>query len=346
MPLPTSAPLRDHHEQSQPQFTKARVSGYHVTADRPMLSTNGLPHQSSTLDEALFGEFRSVIYRHSGIFFEDNKRYLLESRLMQRMQAVGLSSFDAYRKYLMSPAGSSELHALTNAVTINETFFFRHPAHLELLEKRLLPELARIRAGNLAPRVRIWSAACSSGDEPYSIALLIRDRVQPLFPRIVFEIVATDIDSSVLATAQQATYAPYAVRNVPPHLLDRYFERNGDRFVLDPRIRDMVRFRQMNLTDDLAMQSMRGFDVVLCANVLIYFDIAAKRRTLNNIHNAMNTDGYLFIGFSETLFGVADAFVAERHDKILVYRRADQPVQHNGATTSLPFSHESTSFLK
>jgi chemotaxis protein methyltransferase CheR len=310
-----------------------------------MLYSNGNSRQLAALDDALFSEFRSVIYRHSGIYFEDNKRYLLESRLVQRLQALGSSSFEAYRNFLTSPAGAQELHALTNAVTINETYFFRHPTHLELLEKTIVPQLARIRNGTVSPRIRIWSAACSSGDEPYSIALLVRDKLQPMFPRIVFEIVGTDIDSAILTAANQASYAAYAVRNVPDPLLARYFEREGDRYVLDPRVRELVRFRQLNLIDDAAMQSMRGFDVVFCANVLIYFDIEAKRRAISLMHGAMNPDSYLFVGFSETLFGVADSFVAERFDKTLVYRRTVKPVNgHASVMADIPsYSNESTS---
>jgi chemotaxis protein methyltransferase CheR len=298
-----------------------------------MLNQNGNSHQLSGLDQALFREFRSAIYSHSGIYFEDNKRYLLESRLSQRMQALGLQTFEAYRNLLSSPTGTAELHSLTNAVTINETFFFRHPTHLELLEKQILPQLARARANTLSPRVRIWSAACSSGDEPYSIALLIRDRIQPLYPRTVFEVVGTDIDSTILAAAQKATFAPYAVRNIPPPLLDRYFDRQGDRYILDPRVRDLVRFKQLNLNDEAAMLSMRGFDIAICANVLIYFDVAAKKRALKALHSALNPDGFLFIGFSETLFGVSDSFVAERIEKTLVYRRSDRPTNGHALIT-------------
>lgn len=289
-----------------------------------MLNQNGNSRQIGGLDEVLFREFRSAVYSHSGIHFEDNKQYLLESRLAQRMQALGLHSFEAYRNLLFSRNGTAELHALINAVTINETFFFRHPTHLDLLEKQILPQLARARAASVSPRIRIWSAACSSGDEPYSIALLIRDRIQPLYPRIVFEVVGTDIDSTILAAAKQATYAPYAVRNIPAPLLAKYFDRQGDRYVLDPGVRNLVRFKQLNLNDKGAMTSMRGFDVIVCANVLIYFDADAKKRTLQALHSALNPDGYLFIGFSETLFGTADSFVAERIDKTLVYRRADR----------------------
>lgn len=309
-----------------------------------MMHSNGHSNGSPVLACEQFEEFRSIIYRHSGIHFDENKRYLLESRLLQRMNALRAPTFEKYRKHLSSTDGASELHALTNAVTINETFFFRHPAHLDLLEHQIIPKLVQRRTESAYPRIRIWSAACSSGDEPYSIALMIRDRLQPRFPRVLFEVVASDINGAILASAQRATYAPYAVRNVPPALLERYFSRDGDRYILDPTVRDLVRFRQLNLNDDAAMRSMRGFDVVFCANVLIYFDAEAKRRALANLHSTLQSDGYLFIGFSETLFGVSDAFVAERFDKALVYRRSDRPdsaVTH-GMTATLSLSNEAS----
>jgi chemotaxis protein methyltransferase CheR len=282
-----------------------------------------------SLDKDRFEEFRGIIYRHSGIFFEENKRYLLESRLLQRMQVHKTRSFADYREMLVSSPGAVELHELMNAVTINETYFFRHPEHLHILEHHVIPSIVARQEGRDIQRVRIWSAACSSGDEAYTIAILIRDRLQPRYPRVVFEIVGSDIDSSILAAARRATYAPYAVRNVPEELLQRHFTREGDRYLLKPAVRELVRFRQLNLNDDAAMRNMRSFDVIFCANVLIYFDTSSKRQVIEHLRTALNPDGHLFVGFSETLFGVTDAFVGQRYDKSIVYRPA--PRNGNGA---------------
>ena len=216
-----------------------------------------------------------------------------------------------------------ELNVLVNAVTINETFFNRHPMQLEVMEKHLIPELIRKRSETGAPNIRIWSAACSSGDEAYSIAIMIREKIQPLYPKATFEIVGTDIDTDILDAAERAVYAPYAVRTLPESTVKSYFKLQNDRYVLRDSIRKMVRFKKLNLTDPLGMRSMQNFDVIVCANVLIYFDTDAKRRTLDLLHQSLRPDGYLFIGFSETLFGVTDRFSPVRYERSMVYRRAD-----------------------
>ncbi|MFW5972934.1 MAG: CheR family methyltransferase [Bacteroidota bacterium] len=287
------------------------------------------PHdnRSSSPPEGLTGSsfetIRKMIYDYCGIYFEDNKRYLLESRVHQRMQVIKTRSYDDYVATLRREGVTGELGILVEAVTINETYFFRHPAQIELLEQHLLPELILRKQASSLPRIRIWSAACSSGDEIFSVAMMIRERLQPQFPRTTFELIGTDIDAKILTAAQRGSYAAYAVRNVPESLLKKYFTSHGDRWLLDRSIRDMVRFRKLNLSDRLAMRSMQAFDVILCANVLIYFDADAKRRVLDALHDSLSPEGYLFIGFSETLYGVTPRFIPVKYDRSLVYRRAD-----------------------
>lgn len=264
-----------------------------------------------------------MIHDYCGIYFEDNKRYLLESRVHQRMQSARVRSYDDYLRLLGRGGADGELSVLVNAVTINETYFFRHPAQLELMEQHLIPDLIRKKEAAGIPRVRIWSAACSSGDEAYSLALLVRDRLHPRFPRAMIEIVATDIDTTILQSARRATYSEYAVRNVPEDLLEKYFTRQEGRYVLDRTVRDMVRFRRLNLIDAEAMQSVTGFDIILCANVLIYFDASARRRVLDLLHRSLMPHGYLFVGFSETLYGISHRFTPVRHDRTVVYMRDD-----------------------
>lgn len=271
----------------------------------------------------VFEALRQLIYDHSGIYFEDNKRYLLESRVNQRMRALGCRSDEEYLDRVRREGTMGELTVLVNAVTINETFFNRHPMQLEVMVKHLLPELIRKRSQTGAPNIRIWSAACSSGDEAYSIAIMIREKIQPLYPKATFEIVGTDIDSDILASAERAVYAPYAVRTLPEATLKAYFKLQNERYVLNDSIRRMVTFKKLNLADPLAMRSMQNFDIIVCANVLIYFDAEAKRRTLDLLHQGLRPDGYLFIGFSETLYGVTDRFNPVRYERSMVYRRTD-----------------------
>ena len=180
-------------------------------------------HNEHELALDVFDTIRSMIRDYCGIYFEDNKRYLLESRVYQRMQATRIQTGEDYVRLLRNGGDVGELHSLVNAITINETYFFRHPTHLDLLVSRLIPEIIRRKSKAGIPRVRIWSAACSSGDEAYSLAILVRARLQPLFPRAVIEIVATDIDTSILQLARRARYSEYAVRNIPSEYLERFF---------------------------------------------------------------------------------------------------------------------------
>lgn len=280
-----------------------------------------------SLSSDAFHAIRSVIHDFCGIYFEDNKQYLLESRVFLRMQAVRVRSTDEYLRLLHGDGEGGELSALVNAVTNNETYFFRHPAHLKLLAESIIPEIIRRKTEVGIPRVRIWSAACSSGDEAYSLAILVREKLQPRFPRAMIEIVATDIDTNVLQSARRARYSDYAVRNVPPEYLDRYFTLEDGRFILDRTVREMVRFKQLNLLDKGSMQRMNAFDIILCANVLIYFDVSARRHVLDLLHQSLDPGGYLFVGFSETLYGMSERFVPVRHDRSMFYIRNDEDAE-------------------
>ncbi len=277
---------------------------------------------SSALSTEMFGVLRAFVYEKTGIYFQDNKQYLLESRVGQRLRALGMRDFTAYFNFVRNGGAFQELPLLINAVTINETFFFRNPPQFEVLEQEVLPALLARRASEGKRRIKIWSAACSTGDEPYTLAILIKERLLPKYPGVQFEIVGTDINTEVLETARAGVYGPYAVRSVPPHYLNRYFTAQGARYTLAPEVRRMVSFQQMNLVDRNAMARMRDVDVILCANVLIYFDQAAKQQAVTGFYSSLNPGGYLLVGFSETLYGVTQAFLPVRLNKTIAYQKA------------------------
>lgn len=276
---------------------------------------------TSSLSRRTFDELRAFIYDQTGIYFRDNKRYLLESQVGRRLKKLGLSSFEQYVELVQNGRRRTELPALVNAITINETFFFRHPKQYEAIAEEVIPDVIARRDGQRP--VRIWSAACSTGDEPYTIALLIKDKVQRRFPGTPFEILGTDINTEVLKTAREGMYSDYAVRNVPPAYLDKYFTSQGDRYVLSPALREMVRFEHLNLTDRHAINRFRNFDIILCANVLIYFDDETKQRVISNLYNSLRPGGYLFVGTSETLHGVTQAFHPVRINDTIAYKKED-----------------------
>ena len=275
----------------------------------------------SGLPEDVFQRLRSFIYAKTGIYFQDNKRYLLESRVGRRIAALGLPDYEAYLRHVERVSGARELPHLFNEITINETYFFRNPPQFEVLERQLLPELAEARLRDGRRRVRIWSAASSTGDEPYTLALLIKERLQPRFPGVQFEIVGTDINTDVIDVARAGIYGSYAVRNIPPAMLKRHFRQEGDRFHLSDAIKRYVTFQNLNLMDRAGMMRMRSIDVILCANVLIYFDAQSKQQVVSSLYNSLNPGGYLLVGFSETLYGVTQALQPVRFEKTIAYKR-------------------------
>ena len=274
----------------------------------------------ASLSRQTFNRLRDLVREHAGIDFPDEKRYLLESRVKPRLLAQEVPDFETYADRL-EQGDTREIARLVNAVTINETAFFRHPSQFEALEDTILPELVRLHQQERSGPMRLWSAACSAGDEAYSLAILIRDTIGPRHPRMEYEIVGTDIDTEVLEEARAGRYRKRSVRNVPPAYLRDYFDRSGEAFVVDPAIRDMVEFRPLNLTDAQDMRRMRNFDLIMCANVLIYFNETSKKNVLQGLYRSLRPGGYLFVGGSEALGELDVPLEPVRHEGALAYRR-------------------------
>ncbi|MCS3696402.1 CheR family methyltransferase [Salinibacter ruber] len=274
----------------------------------------------ASLSRQTFNRLRDLVREHAGIDFPDEKRYLLESRVKPRLMAQEVPDFETYADRL-EQGDTREIARLVNAVTINETAFFRHPSQFEALEDTILPELVRLHQQERSGPMRLWSAACSAGDEAYSLAILIRETIEPRHPRMDYEIVGTDIDTAVLEEARAGRYRKRSVRNVPPAYLRDYFDRSGEAFVVDPAIRDMVEFRPLNLTDAQDMRRMRNVDLIMCANVLIYFNETSKKNVLQGLYRSLRPGGYLFVGGSEALGELDVPLEPVRHEGALAYRR-------------------------
>lgn len=275
-----------------------------------------------TLNDKAFENWRKYIYDLCGIYFQDNKKYLLESRLQKRINFLGLDSFDAYLDYIKyHPSRSNELRYLYEAITINETFFFRNQPQLDALVSSVIPDILNSSNKLNRNKIRIWSAASSSGEEAYSIAMTLMDLVKPKYPQIEFEIVGTDINLAMIETARRGIYREYSIRNTPPYYLKKYFKISGNTYEVDQNIRNMVTFKTLNLYDDISMKSMINFDIIYCANVLIYFDLKSKVRVVSHLYNSLYKGGYLFIGYSETLHGISKAFKLVSYPKTIGYKK-------------------------
>lgn len=272
---------------------------------------------------SLFQDIRKYIYDSTGIYFQDNKKYLLESRLQRRITFLGLKSYEEYFLILKSGGSSfsEEKKYFYEAITINETFFFRNQPQLDALASHIFPDILARRTVINRNKVRIWSAASSSGEEAYSIAMVFQDIIKPKYPNVEIEIIGTDISTAIVDTANNGIYKDYSIRNTPPYYLKKYFKSNNGLYEVVPEIKRMATFKILNLYDDFMMKTMMNFDIIFCANVLIYFDTASKIKVVNHLYNALNRGGYLFIGYSETLQGISKAFNLVSFPKTVGYKK-------------------------
>ncbi len=267
------------------------------------------------LSEGTFRELRDFIYRHSGIYINDTKKYLIENRLQRRVLEKHLGSFEDYLYLIKYSGNGTELSELLDAITTNETYFFREPQHFEIIMNILLQE--RLKAG--ASRIRIWSAACSTGEEPYTIAMLLHERGETYRKRV--EIYGTDICNRALQSAREGLYSSYSVRNLPKEYLKKYFTPENGNYRLSEEIKQMVRFMRANIVKPQETRSLRGIDIILCRNVLIYFDDKAKKTAVSGLYDSLNPGGVLMVGASETLHNITRAFRPEVHNRTVLYRK-------------------------
>ena len=250
-------------------------------------------------------EFLATLLRNrSGLVLTVDKAYLLESRLMPVARKYGHKDLDELVPVLRGANNQELLRDITEAMTTNESLFFRDMKPFDQLRDLIIPGLLKNRASKR--QLRIWCAACSSGQEPYSIAMLMKEAASQLTGWRI-EIVATDISVEMLEKAKAGIYTQFEVqRGLPVKLLVKYFVQNGDKWTIDPSVRSMVDFREFNLLDNPS--SLGEFDIVFCRNVLIYFDQDLKRQVLEKVSNLIPNDGVLYLGGAETVLGVTDRF--------------------------------------
>ncbi|HON77083.1 MAG TPA: CheR family methyltransferase [Spirochaetota bacterium] len=258
------------------------------------------------LTEEEFRQFAKLIYTESGIFLKDTKITLLSNRLRKRLQALNLDSFTDYYEYIGKLSDKSkEIEALIDVVSTNETYFFRNERQFDALMEHCFKDIAEKKKG--VKKLRIWSAGCSTGEEPYTIAICVLEN-RHLFEGWSIEIVATDIAPSVLDFARKGEYSGRRIEKVPPALLQKYFTQNKDYpelYTVKDEVKKIVSFRYLNLFKTPYPENM---DVVFCRNVMIYFDKEHQRKLISGFFNVLLKTGYLFIGHSETLHSISEDF--------------------------------------
>jgi chemotaxis protein methyltransferase CheR len=252
---------------------------------------------------------RDLIYQVAGIFHPDNKLRLLYDRCSRRMKELKTNSLREYLECLtVKPIRQAELVALLNEITIGETCFFRNQPQLDALRQIALPKILEAKAKIPLRRLRIWSAGCSTGEEPYTLSMLLNEETAKQLKDWTVEIQATDLNERSLAHAKSGVYGNYSTRNLTPLYRQKYFSPVAEQLQVQPLARANITFNRLNLSDDSRMIFMKSLDVIFCCNVLIYFDLASKRRVIQHFYNNLLPHGYLFLGHSESLYGVSDDF--------------------------------------
>jgi len=268
-------------------------------------------------------EFRllaSFIYEHAGLYFDEASRFLLESRLQNRLKEHHFNSFLKYYHYLLYHQDRlSELNTMVDIVTTNETYFYREKNQLDAFAQEILPELARRNAKK--KRLRVWSAGCSTGEEPYTLAILCSE--SGLFDDTwEVDIIGTDISQRVLKTARKAVFSQSSFRATEEIPINRYFNPTDDgKYALDDSIRKMVHFGHLNLMDDKMMGLIRECDIIMCRNVIIYFDKTAKAKAVNSFFRKLVPGGYLLLGHSESLMNITTVFKLKHLTRVMVYQK-------------------------
>jgi chemotaxis protein methyltransferase CheR len=270
------------------------------------------------ITELQFRQLCEFLYRETGLTYNEAKRYYLERRVLDRMMAVCVTNFGDYFYHLRS-RGTGELENFINAVTVNETYFYREDYQLHCLTRHLLPE--RLAAARARPGIRIWSLPCATGEEPFSIAIWLLEN-WPEVDSHEIEIIGSDIDTKVLEAARGGVYGKRALMRLEAPLVERYFEPVDDenwRIIDD--LRGSVQFSSANAVEPADTSRFGRFDVIFCRNMLIYFDDASRRLAAENLYEALLPGGYLCLGHAESMSRISSLFEICRYDDIIVYRR-------------------------
>jgi len=271
------------------------------------------------LPDDVFRLLRDQIYKRSGIWFNDASKYLLQKRLSPRARELNFDSFQKYFYFLQyDPRADAEFDQIFDLVTTNETYFFREPQQLQAFIEEIIPDVLSRKS---VKKVRIWSAGCSSGEEPYSIAILLQEA--GWYEHAAFEIFASDINQQVLSKARKGQYRENAFRATDSKLREKYFTREADNnsWRVSDEIRNRISFGRLNLYDEARVSLLGHLDVVFCRNVIIYFDDSSKKVVVNNFYNRLVDGGYLLLGHSESLISLSAQFKLRHLKNDMVYQR-------------------------
>ncbi len=274
------------------------------------------------VSDAEFVQLRDFIYQQSGIFIAENRKYLVENRLSNRIKDLNLKTFGEYYYYLRFDANrKEEMTKLFEVITTNETSFYRNPPQLKVFQEKILPAtLEEIRKKGLK-KLRIWSAGCSTGEEPYTLAMILHEVLKTEISQWDIKIIANDLSEAVLKAARQGRYSEYALRTTPKDIIDKYFVKKDNVYDVQTKLKPLINFAPINLSDRLMLKRNERSHIIFCRNVIIYFDDDMKRQVIESFYDNLLPGGCMFIGHSESLHNISRTFKPEHHVGTIVYRK-------------------------
>ncbi|MEW6052230.1 MAG: protein-glutamate O-methyltransferase CheR [Nitrospirota bacterium] len=277
------------------------------------------------LEDDVFRLLRDFIRDYCGIFFDDDSKYLLEKRLSRRIRLLHFSNFREYFRYLLyHKKRDEELSSIIDILTVNETYFFREQNQLRTFSEEILPELKE--TNDDIRSVRIWSAGCSTGEEPYTLAMLILEKRR--FQEWKVEIFGSDINQRVLQVARSGIYRKNSFRTTEPYFLTKYFEEKEGGFRISDSVRQYVNFSHLNLLDPFKVRLVGKVDVIFCRNVLIYFDYPSRKKVIDMFYERLSGGGYLLLGHAESLINISTAFTLKHFKYDMVYQKPLRKTAH------------------
>ncbi|KHK02303.1 CheR family methyltransferase [Desulfovibrio sp. TomC] len=276
------------------------------------------------ISDAEFTQLRDFIYAQAGIYVADNRKYLVENRLATRIKELNLKSFAEYHTFLQYDAGRrQELNRLFEVITTNETSFYRNPPQLKVFQDMVLKDVLDKLKSQRQKRLRIWSAGCSTGEEPYTIAIILHEVLRSEIAGWDIRITANDLSEAVLAQARAGVYSEYSLRTTPKEIVARYFVSDGANFKLKPEVKRLVSFGQINLSDRTQLKRVERSHIVFCRNVIIYFDDEMKKNVITAFYDNLLPGGYLLIGHSESLHNISRAFRPKHYPGAIIYSKEE-----------------------
>jgi len=275
---------------------------------------------SKKLTDAEFELLRNLINKKSGIFLNKSRKHFLERRLSKRLVANNLNRFREYYLYLKYDSNnSSEWNAVYNLITVKETSFFRYKEQFNVFGNHILPKILEEKKKQNNKTIKIWSAGCSTGEEPYTIAMIIFNSLGRRLANWDIKILASDISSQAIEFAKRGLYGRYTLRNTPEDYKTKFFDKIEEDFSISDSIKDMVQFKTFNLVDESQIRKTGNIDVIFCRNTLIYFDNDTRKNFTAQLYDCLNPNGYLFLGHSESLYNITKSFKVLQFPKAIVY---------------------------